>query len=359
MKMFFANYEALKPVLYELNTYSAIDMNVRHKKQERRQTLKLIVANIGLVMMIVLILRQLKHMSNGHRQQQQQPRSINISTLLIDRTDGCQDSEGRYARLVTIIFSKAANIEARNSVRLSWGKKAMTMGFFYFVLGPSYSHEVKQNVELEGGTYEDILQLNTTTKDDDDCVQLKTLATLQWLREHCAQVDYVLRADDDMLVDIHGLDNFLQHHRHKLENTAAVIGDQHTRWRSEPPMEWWWWTNLFYRFWSLPPASENYLDTPYLFTGKAIGTLVELARSTFIECKQQQQRKQCADGAMFTRDTHHANLSLWLYPNLIKFSPINPTTTTSSSNVSSHLLISRARSPEHLIQLTANNHGNN
>ena len=69
-----------------------------------------------------------------------------------------------------------------------------------FFVGKPSSTEVQQKLEEEFHKHGDLIQADMT--DSYQNLTLKGIAAAQWMNNFCLQVKYVLKADDDLAVDI-------------------------------------------------------------------------------------------------------------------------------------------------------------
>jgi hypothetical protein len=77
-----------------------------------------------------------------------------------------------------------------------------------FLLGKTDDEDVKKEMELEMNLYDDILLANF--KDSYKNLTLKTMAMLEWTSRYCSKADYLLKADDDMFINVENLLNFIE-----------------------------------------------------------------------------------------------------------------------------------------------------
>ncbi|XP_072113514.1 beta-1,3-galactosyltransferase 4 [Mobula birostris] len=108
--------------------------------------------------------------------------------------------------LVTLVTSSPGHRRQRQAIRASWGSLAEVAGRrvrTLFALGlPATAREARL-LEAEAQRHGDLVQglfadtyLNLT---------LKTLMVLGWAREHCPEARFLLKADDDVFVNVRAL----------------------------------------------------------------------------------------------------------------------------------------------------------
>ncbi|XP_046638430.1 lactosylceramide 1,3-N-acetyl-beta-D-glucosaminyltransferase B-like [Daphnia pulicaria] len=92
---------------------------------------------------------------------------------------------------------------------------------FGFIVGLTRDRAVQQNVMEENDNYGDILQINTMDKYVN--LSMKVAGLLNWVDNYCPGVDYVLKVDDDVYVNVHNLATIL----HSLSpSERSVYGRQ-------------------------------------------------------------------------------------------------------------------------------------
>ncbi|KAL4712449.1 hypothetical protein ACJJTC_007465 [Scirpophaga incertulas] len=108
--------------------------------------------------------------------------------------------------LVVIVASKPTNYENRMVIRNTWGRTSDSTKVV-FLLGESNNATVSQKIINESLLYGDIVQGNF-----DDAYRnmtYKHVMGLKWVAHHCPAAKYILKADDDIVVNIRALQQFL------------------------------------------------------------------------------------------------------------------------------------------------------
>ncbi|KAL8619059.1 hypothetical protein ACOMHN_020757 [Nucella lapillus] len=147
---------------------------------------------------------------------------------------------GRVCRvstfLVVLVISPAKDFSTRKLIRNTWGRAVKDNRWpnawvsvyveVYFVLGLSLNYNssslknLKSNLSAEAELYDDIIVGDFI--DAYNNLTLKTLTGLNWARQHCSHTDFVMKVDQDTLVDFPRLADYLLQHR--LELRKAIIG---------------------------------------------------------------------------------------------------------------------------------------
>lgn len=143
------------------------------------------------------------------------------------------NSSNKTSRSLFIgVISGPGNFERRATIRRTWpvhlknqqsnsNKNALDLLGFAFVIGRTNDSVVQQKVKDESEKYGDILQINMMDKYVDLSVKLTGL--FHWLDTFCSRVDYVLKVDDDVYVNVHNLATVL----HSLNvSEPSVYGRQ-------------------------------------------------------------------------------------------------------------------------------------
>jgi hypothetical protein len=114
--------------------------------------------------------------------------------------------------LFIAVISGPGNFERRASIRRTWpvhfknqfnSKNPLDLVGFGFVIGQTNDSLVQQKVKDESEKYGDVLQINMVDTYVD--LSIKVAGLFHWLDTFCSQVDYVLKVDDDVYVNVHNL----------------------------------------------------------------------------------------------------------------------------------------------------------
>ena len=124
--------------------------------------------------------------------------------LLINNPSVCIRSviEGSL-RLLVYVHSASTNLKKRQSIRQTWGSRSLLMRYnssIIFVIGVSKDVHHTNLIRRESEEYSDIIQAEFI--DSYRNLSKKGLIALRWIVEYCPHVDFILKTDDDILVDI-------------------------------------------------------------------------------------------------------------------------------------------------------------
>ncbi|KAK2143190.1 hypothetical protein LSH36_870g00014 [Paralvinella palmiformis] len=106
---------------------------------------------------------------------------------------------------VIFVHSAPNNTDYRSAIRKSWASatrdpELRTRTIFVVGVSPTdRNNATSRQILAESATYGDILQFNMADRYEN--LSLKSLAMLRWVREFCAGVRYVIKADDDTFVN--------------------------------------------------------------------------------------------------------------------------------------------------------------
>lgn len=189
--------------------------------------------------------------------------------MSIDKEDGCGEENGAYADLLVLVNSAVFNFDARSAIRETWGKFAVERGaYFYFLLGSTEEQQIQELVEAEDFKYGDILQ--GAFYDDYYNLTLKTITMMRWVSQKCSKIRYVLKVDDDMMMNMQHACDFteINPNFHKV-----IIGKLAKKWKPHRYKSSKWYVPYeAYNQTYFP----NFVTGPaYFFTGDAAKPLYE------------------------------------------------------------------------------------
>ncbi|CAF1134845.1 unnamed protein product [Rotaria sp. Silwood1] len=111
--------------------------------------------------------------------------------------------------LIVYVHSAIENRHRRESIRLTWASRSIFGKHIrvLFMLGSSHNIELMKQTQFEFDTYRDIVQ--QTFIDTYRNLTYKGIMALNWISRHCNQVSYILKTDDDMLINMFSILNHL------------------------------------------------------------------------------------------------------------------------------------------------------
>ncbi|ELU16462.1 hypothetical protein CAPTEDRAFT_26430, partial [Capitella teleta] len=182
--------------------------------------------------------------------------------------------------LVTLVHSRPHFAHARQAIRDTWGQfsrnrqgqerknRAQSMEL-YFVTGLSDDEDVNAALKNESAEYGDVIQFGFS--DSYFNLTLKSLLDLRWASAFCQRATYVMKADDDVFVNVRSLMSFL---RKWGVTQNAILGDLRHHapvFRDHPK-----WGVPYHRF--PDDVYPDYLKgAAYVMTADVPGRLAEIA----------------------------------------------------------------------------------
>ncbi|RUS92202.1 hypothetical protein EGW08_000055 [Elysia chlorotica] len=109
---------------------------------------------------------------------------------------------GKTVELMMAVPSRVDSFDLRQTIRETWGQFATdgNKTVMLFFLGSSTNDTIQQKVTEESQKHGDIVQENFT--DAYRNLSLKTVALVKWVSLHCPNSTFVLKADDDMYINV-------------------------------------------------------------------------------------------------------------------------------------------------------------
>lgn len=123
----------------------------------------------------------------------------------------CKKNDGKNSVLV-IVNSAPANFQRRTSIRETWLRHlrsepkdrysdvSINLVSFAFIIGRTKDEIVQSKIEEESKVYKDILQIGII--DGYYNLTIKVVGLLQWIHKNCSPVDFLLKTDDDVYVNV-------------------------------------------------------------------------------------------------------------------------------------------------------------
>lgn len=119
--------------------------------------------------------------------------------ILIDQPD-CK-AEMTPILVHTAAVSSGKYHDRRMAIRRTWAREAANYKMrVIFVIGQPRNAAEQRFLNTEASKYEDLLQFAFT--DDYYNLTLKSIAELKWAEKHCNTSNYVIKSDDDVLLNL-------------------------------------------------------------------------------------------------------------------------------------------------------------
>ncbi|KAF0307038.1 Beta-1,3-galactosyltransferase 5 [Amphibalanus amphitrite] len=121
-------------------------------------------------------------------------------------------SGGDGIRLVMMVQSRPSNTAVRRTLRRTWARPGIQRKdvVLAFLVARTNDSAVQKSIEKEADVFADIVQANFV--DHYNNLTLKSLATLEWFDTFCPRAKFLLKADDDLFVNMDNLMTFISHH---------------------------------------------------------------------------------------------------------------------------------------------------
>jgi hypothetical protein len=111
--------------------------------------------------------------------------------------------EQRYVDILFYIISAPHHFHERQQARITWAQTQTLESFNFsavFFVGRASSEDIQQQLSEEFEKYGDVIQLDMV--DSYENLTLKGVGALKWMTTYCSHVQYVIKADDDKVVDV-------------------------------------------------------------------------------------------------------------------------------------------------------------
>lgn len=158
-------------------------------------------------------------------------------TSLLSPAAVCNSSAPATAPyLLVIVCSALTNFEARYTIRQSWAQDTDTLNNVkvVFLVGQQVNSTHQEQLRSEAEQYGDIVQeafIDTYAN-----LTVKSLMLLKWFTQHCDNTQYVMKADDDMYINLVKLYELVQANKKpqllmgSLICNAIPIKDPYNKW---------------------------------------------------------------------------------------------------------------------------------
>jgi len=123
----------------------------------------------------------------------------------------CDDFDQFKPKTIIIVESNVINFNRRQVIRKTWGLKSLQDALNFrviFLLGlphPNLPHLnfTMSKIASEDWNYNDLIQIDVT--EDYFNLTYKSIGFVKWISQHCKQVDYIFKTDDDIFLHIPNL----------------------------------------------------------------------------------------------------------------------------------------------------------
>jgi hypothetical protein len=116
--------------------------------------------------------------------------------------------DGMGVKLLILIISAPGHFSHREAIRLTWGHYTLRRDVaIAFLIGKTGDLNTIDGLNHEMALYDDIITANF--QDSYQNLTLKSMAMLEWTSSYCSKAEYLLKADDDMFINVDNLLRFV------------------------------------------------------------------------------------------------------------------------------------------------------
>ncbi|KAI9563633.1 hypothetical protein GHT06_011097 [Daphnia sinensis] len=188
----------------------------------------------------------------------------------------CQ--EGNRSVFIAII-SAPGNFNKREMIRQTWlnhledvhEERLLRVAGYGFVIGLTENNETQKAIEEESHLNGDIIQIEMS--DFYRNLSLKVAGLLNWLNGNCFKVDFVLKVDDDVYVNVRNLVHFLEAH-HPSNHSIFGLGAGNLF-----PARWGQW-NITVEEWPWSQYPPYFFGPAVLIPGNTVLPLLAACQTT-------------------------------------------------------------------------------
>ncbi|XP_064479426.1 beta-1,3-galactosyltransferase 1-like [Ornithodoros turicata] len=102
--------------------------------------------------------------------------------------------------VVVVVITGSTHFEQRIAIRATWGRASLQQGFKVAnFIGLPKDKSIQPLIEAEDSVYRDIIQENFT--DTYENGTLKSIMMVRWITEYCSKAKFVLKIDDDVMLN--------------------------------------------------------------------------------------------------------------------------------------------------------------
>ena len=113
----------------------------------------------------------------------------------------CGEDSGSNVYLLIYIHTSPENLKRRLSIRETWAKRSMFRDIrLVFMMGKTSNQKTANLLNLEYNLYGDIVQEDF--EDSYRNLTYKGIMAMKWITQYCKHAKFILKADDDMIVNI-------------------------------------------------------------------------------------------------------------------------------------------------------------
>lgn len=120
----------------------------------------------------------------------------------------CQPTTSQVFLLI-YVHTSPSNLKNRLQIRETFSRRSQLPDVrVVFMMGEVQDLNIKSSLELEFSIYQDIVQENFI--DSYHNLTYKGIMAMKWINQYCSHAKYILKIDDDIIVDIFRIKKYLQ-----------------------------------------------------------------------------------------------------------------------------------------------------
>ena len=130
--------------------------------------------------------------------------------ILVNQENICKiDKLPNLPFVLGYVFNKADNYEKRRAIRRTWANRENFPNLkIAFMVGLSKDKNINELVKEEANLFSDIIVGNYIESYRN--LSFKSVMAWEWIHNYCDNADYILKVDDDILIDTFSFMNFIE-----------------------------------------------------------------------------------------------------------------------------------------------------
>lgn len=143
---------------------------------------------------------------------------------LLSPAHACKLRDGSDVYLTIYVHTAPTNFKKRQGIRQTWGDPDLLWRYnaiLVFIMGRVEEKPLMDLVRLESDLYDDIVQEDFL--DSYRNLTYKAIVGLKWVSTYCSNTTFVLKTDDDVLVNIHKLVQYIRTSEEPLNGSKGFL----------------------------------------------------------------------------------------------------------------------------------------
>ena len=127
-------------------------------------------------------------------------------------------SQEKSFTFIAFVILAPHHFEKRHQIRSTWGNKILSSDFrLIFTIGLSEDEIINKKVKKEYENYRDIVQIDNFI-DSYYNMTFKIMKSFKWISKYCSNAKYILRLNDDVIVNTFSLVEHFKSIPHKMNH---------------------------------------------------------------------------------------------------------------------------------------------